>query len=185
MVGALGAAGAVSAVGPLAMLLVALGGGLGSVLRYALDVWVTRAAGKRSGGSTRAAFPWGITLVNLSGSLLLGLLVGILGGLLSGGALDGWLGGPHSEAPAAPLTAAPGALVAPGAAASPLWLALGVGLLGGYTTLSTASLDTVRLARAGRFWASAVNALGTLGIAVLLAIAGILLGQAAAPLLIG
>ncbi|GAA1320462.1 CrcB family protein [Leucobacter albus] len=132
-------------------LLVALGGGLGSTVRFALDTWVTRLARRRADAPAKAFFPWGITLVNVSGSLLLGLLVGVLG-------------------------AAPDSLVVPAAAAHPAWLGLGVGLLGGFTTLSTASLDTVRLARAGRLAAAALNALGTLGVAVLFALAGVLLG---------
>jgi CrcB protein len=50
--------------------LVALGGGLGSVARWALAEW----AGQRWG----AAFPWGTFIANVSGALLLGLLMGIL-----------------------------------------------------------------------------------------------------------
>ena len=57
-----------------------------------------------------------------------------------------------------------------------VWPALTVGLLGGYTTFSTASLDTVRLVREKRYVAAAGNAFGTLGIAVLLVSAGVLLG---------
>lgn len=141
-----------SEISLLGALLVALGGGAGSIARFALDTWVTRRARRRASAHAKAPFPWGITLVNVSGSFLLGLLVGLLG-------------------------AVPDSLVVSSAAAHPAWLGLGVGLLGGFTTLSTASLDTVRLARAGRLGAAAANALGTLGIAVLFALAGILLGQ--------
>lgn len=155
-----------SAVGTLlGALLVAVGGGVGSVLRYALDTRVTRRAERRASRGAQPRFPWGITVVNLSGSFALGLLVGALGAEVA--AVVG---------PGALVT--PGTLVTPGAASHPAWLALGIGLLGGYTTLSTASLDTVRLARAGRFAAAAGNALGTLGGAVLLAAAGMLLGRA-------
>ncbi|GGL91156.1 fluoride efflux transporter CrcB [Glutamicibacter protophormiae] len=41
-------------------------------------------------------------------------------------------------------------------------LAVGTGFLGGYTTFSTASIETVRLLQAGKPAASAVNAFGTL-----------------------
>ncbi|RBP64220.1 camphor resistance protein CrcB [Brevibacterium sanguinis] len=61
----------------------------------------------------------------------------------------------------------------------PLWVRiLGTGLLGGYTTLSTASVDVVRLLLARRPGQAAVYGLGGLAIIVLAAIAGILLGQA-------
>ena len=139
-----------SDIGALGALLVAVGGGAGSIARFVLDTWVTGRARRPLRAPAKLRFPWGITIVNLSGSFLLGLLLGLL----------------H----------APGLDVA----THPAWLALGAGLLGGYTTLSTASLDTVRLARAGRRVAAAANALGTLGVAVLLAIAGILLGVAIA-----
>lgn len=50
------------------------------------------------------------------------------------------------------------------------WLAaIGSGLLGGYTTFSTASFETVRLLQSGRIAASLANALGTLVGAVLAA----------------
>ncbi|WP_065961548.1 CrcB family protein [Curtobacterium sp. UCD-KPL2560] len=53
---------------------------------------------------------------------------------------------------------------------------LGTGVMGGYTTFSTASFETVRLARSGRITAAAVNGLGMLVLSVSAAIAGILLG---------
>lgn len=53
---------------------------------------------------------------------------------------------------------------------------LGTGVMGGYTTFSTASFETVRLARGGRITAAAVNGLGMLVVSVAAATAGILLG---------
>lgn len=51
------------------IVLIALGGAAGAVARYAVDGWVSeRLAG---------AFPWGTLVVNLSGSLVLGLLVAL------------------------------------------------------------------------------------------------------------
>lgn len=146
-----------------AALLVAAGGGCGAILRYLLDSWVTRVAARRASRSAGqpaqgTRFPWGITVVNLVGALALGLLVGWLGG-----GTEGW---------------ATGGVAGEATAGSVAWLTVGVGLLGGFTTMSTASLDTVRLALSGRLAAAAGNALGTLGAAALLAAAGILIGQA-------
>jgi fluoride exporter len=49
-----------------AVLMVAAGGALGSVARYALNSSVTRALGE--------AFPWGILIANVLGCFLMGLL---------------------------------------------------------------------------------------------------------------
>jgi len=102
-------------VSPLLFLGAALAGGVGAVLRYLVDLGVARFAGRR--------FPWGILLVNISGSFALGLVT----------------------------TALPDAA-----------FVLGAGLLGGYTTFSTAMLDTVALWREGERPASAFNAIGML-----------------------
>ncbi len=110
-------------------LLAALAGGLGSVARYLLDRAVSRLAGTR--------FPWGIVVVNVTGSFALGLLLGVL----------------------------------PEAA-----FVVGAGFLGGYTTFSTAMLDTVALWRDGERRAAAAHALGTLLASLLAAGAGLALG---------
>jgi fluoride exporter len=47
---------------------VAVAGALGAIARFLVDAAVSR--------STRGDFPWGTALVNILGSLLLGLLVG-------------------------------------------------------------------------------------------------------------
>jgi len=57
-----------------------------------------------------------------------------------------------------------------------LGLVLGTGLLGGYTTFSTASVDTVRLAQQGRYGAALANGVGMLVVAVVAASAGYALG---------
>lgn len=55
-------------------------------------------------------------------------------------------------------------------------LIIGTGFLGGYTTFSTASVETVRLAQERRWAASAANALGTLVLATAAAGLGLWLG---------
>jgi CrcB protein len=53
---------------------------------------------------------------------------------------------------------------------------LGTGVMGGYTTFSTASFETVRLARNGRVVAATVYGLGMLVVSVAAAVAGLTLG---------
>ena len=117
------------------LVLVAAAGGFGAVARYALDT-LLRA---RSGSD----LPVGIAVVNLTGSLLLGLVTGLA---------------------LARLLTSPGQLV------------LGTGFLGGYTTFSTATLDTVRLLQQGRHLAAVGNGVGLLLGTVVLAAGGLWLG---------
>lgn len=56
---------------------------------------------------------------------------------------------------------------------------VGVGFLGGYTTFSTASFETVRLIQERRYGAALINGLGVLLAGVLLAWLGWWLGSAA------
>lgn len=60
--------------------------------------------------------------------------------------------------------------------ASELAVAAGMGLLGGYTTFSTVSVESVLLAQRRRWRDAALNLFGTLALAVLGAGAGLLLG---------
>lgn len=55
-------------------------------------------------------------------------------------------------------------------------IVLGTGFLGGYTTFSTASYETVRLVQACRWRLSLVNAFGTLVTSLLAAALGLWLG---------
>ncbi|MEO8251808.1 MAG: fluoride efflux transporter CrcB [Chloroflexota bacterium] len=48
------------------VVLIGLGGFTGAIARYAIDGWVTALG--------RGAFPWGTLVINVSGSLVLGLL---------------------------------------------------------------------------------------------------------------
>lgn len=115
---------------PLLFVGAALAGGVGAVLRYLVDLGVGRLAGRR--------FPWGILLVNITGSFALGFVT----------------------------TALPDAA-----------FVLGAGLLGGYTTFSTAMLDTIALWRDGERPASAFNAIGMLALGLLAAGLGLALGS--------
>jgi len=66
------------------------------------------------------------------------------------------------------------------AVVAPEWKAvLGTGLLGGYTTFSTASVETVRLLAAGRRGAAVANGLGMLVACVGVASLGLWLGSLA------
>ena len=123
---------------PLVFVAVALAGGAGAALRLFLD-GVVRAR-------VRTALPVGTLLINVLGSLLLGLITGL--------ALAAWL----PEA----------------------WhLVLGGGLMGGFTTFSTASVETVRLAQDRRSLSALVNGLGMLVLAVSCAFLGLWLGLGA------
>lgn len=75
----------------LHLLLVALGGATGSVLRYLVGLWSLRQFGP--------AFPWGTIVVNVLGSLLIGLLAEYVARRLNASAevrlllVTGFLGG--------------------------------------------------------------------------------------------
>lgn len=121
---------------PLLVLAVAAGGGVGAAARLVID------------GVLRSriviAFPLGTTIINVTGSFLLGLVTAL--------ALRHGL--------------------------SPEWRAvLGTGVLGGYTTFSTASFETVRLAQQRRFRAAFMNSFGMLVLALAAAGLGLWLGS--------
>jgi CrcB protein len=70
-----------------------------------------------------------------------------------------------------------GVLTGLGTALSSEWaMVLGLGLLGGYTTFSTVSVETVLLAQRRRWRDAAANLFGTLALAAVGAGAGIALG---------
>jgi fluoride exporter len=95
-----------AALDPRVLLAIAVGGGLGSVLRYLVAFFVTAQAGP--------GFPWGTLLINITGSLLIGVI---------------------SEITQTRAVGAPNLVRL-------FWM---VGVLGGYTTFSTFSLDAVTL----------------------------------------
>jgi CrcB protein len=117
---------------------VAVAGGVGAGLRYVVDALVMRG---REG-----VFPLGILIVNVTGSLALGVVTGLATTIDAGWAA-----------------------------------AIGVGLLGGYTTFSTVSVETVLLGRGGRRDWAWINLLGT----ALASIAAAALGLGLARLVAG
>jgi CrcB protein len=120
------------------LLLVAVGGALGSLARFQTGVWALRLFGPGT--------PWaGTFTVNIAGGFLMGLLVGVLAH--RGGAdQDRWR------------------------------LLLAVGVLGGFTTFSSFSLDTALMIQR-RAWESA---LGYALASVILSVSALFLGLAAA-----
>lgn len=122
----------------LALLLpVCLAGGLGAVLRLVLDGLIR--------DRMRSVIPVATLIINVTGSLLLGLLAGLtLGQLLP----------------------------------KPYEIVAGTGFLGGYTTFSTASYETVRLLEERRYGAALVTGLGMLVLSVAAAAAGLAVGLA-------
>ncbi|WP_416907872.1 MAG: fluoride efflux transporter FluC [Polymorphobacter sp.] len=123
---------ALSALPPV--LLVALGGGVGAGLRYALGHWAMGVFGP--------GFPWGTWIINLGGSFLLGLL------------MARW--GAESEAAR---------------------LLLGVGLLGGFTTFSSFSVELVAMVGRGEAMIAAAYAVSSVAGGVMAAYLGIMLGR--------
>ncbi|MCY3768379.1 MAG: fluoride efflux transporter CrcB [Gammaproteobacteria bacterium] len=118
-------------------LAIALGGAAGSLLRYWLAVSVQYRLVTN--------FPWGTLVVNVIGSLLIGVLYILLQTRLQ-----------ENE---------------------PLRLLLMVGLLGGFTTFSSFSIETLQLFQTG-FWLKAVsNILASVGACLLAAFAGMLVGR--------
>jgi fluoride exporter len=107
--------------GALTGLLICVAGGIGAALRLMLDGLIR--------ARTTFSYPVGTTVINITGSFLLGLITGLATSQLL------------------PLQ----------------WqLMIGTGFLGGYTTFSTASFETVRLIEDRRYVAAALNGLGML-----------------------
>jgi CrcB protein len=117
----------------LMIMAIAGGGALGAVLRHFVNNAVTHLTG--------GDFPWGIFLVNITGSVLMGILVSLFA---------------HAGEPPQAMKAF-----------------LTVGILGGYTTFSTFSLDAVTLLGRGALAEAAFYMAGS----VFLAIGGLYAGM--------
>ncbi|MDE1147563.1 MAG: fluoride efflux transporter CrcB [Azospirillaceae bacterium] len=105
---------------------VAVGGALGSVMRYLSQVWLARWLGN--------GFPWGTLFVNVAGSLVMGILVEA--------AAKAWSPSPEFRT------------------------FLTVGVLGGFTTFSSFSLDVGTLVERGDFAPALVYFAATLVVGV-------------------
>ena len=121
---------------PLLFIALALAGGLGAAARLLLDGVIR----DRIGGVT----PWGTIIINLTGSLLLGLISG--------------LAGSHALPEA-------------------VHVVVGTGFLGGYTTFSTASFETIRLLQERRWTVGVLNGLSVLVATTVLAALGLWAGS--------
>lgn len=116
------------------LLAVLAGGGIGSVLRYAVTFAVTQRLGP--------GFPWWTFIINVSGSLVIGIVSEVTQTRAFGGA---------------PLVR----------------LFLMTGVLGGYTTFSTFSLDALTLTREGNPGAALLYAGGSVVLGIAAALAGV------------
>jgi CrcB protein len=116
-------------------IVLAVAGGVGAAARFVVDGLVR----SRTSGS----FPFGTMIINLSGSLLLGLLAGLVSSGLP----------------------------------SQLQVIAGTGFLGGYTTFSSASVETLRLMQERRWAAVIGNGLGMLMLGSVLALVGMTIGR--------
>ena len=126
----------------LPYLLVALGGAIGSMLRYGAGVFV--------GSLWRDPFPLGTMLINIVGSLVMGVFVGLMARML-----PSW----QNEAR----------------------LFFAVGVLGGFTTFSSFSLDTITMVERGQVVSATLYVLLSVGVAVPALYLGLVVMRGAAP----
>lgn len=117
------------------VLLIALGGALGGVGRFAVSNLLAHTLGK--------AFPWGTLAVNASGALLAGWLLGIYG-------IEN---------------------------TTMTWLFAVAGLLGGFTTVSSFSLQTLELWQRGMVFRALLNSVTTVLLGIAMAALGWQLAQ--------
>jgi CrcB protein len=125
----------------MAYLLVFLGAGIGGALRHAVNTGCGRLCG--------TDFPWGILIINVTGSLIMGLVTGWLAFRMSAG----W--SQHAR------------------------LFVMTGILGGYTTFSAFSLDAALLWERGQVLAAAAYVVGSVGLSILGLFAGLAIVRAA------
>jgi CrcB protein len=115
--------------------LVFLGGGIGAAIRHGINLAVARTIG--------GSFPWSTFIINVTGSILMGLIAGYFT----------YRGG--------------------GAGSQHIRLFLTTGILGGYTTFSTFSLDAALLWERGEMGQTAAYVIGSVLLGVLGLFAGL------------
>ncbi len=120
------------------ILLVAIGGAIGSVGRYCVGLWATRLAGPN--------FPWGTLTVNVVGAFAIGLLVEMVARRFD--------------------------------ASNEMRAFIVTGILGGFTTWSSFTLDTMVLFERGEVGLSALYLLASLLVSFAAIFAGLALGRA-------
>lgn len=121
---------------PLIFILLAVAGGVGASVRLIVDGLIR--------ANLKTAYPWATTIINISGSLVLGFITGLT--LVR---------------------------VLP----TDLNIVIGTGFLGGYTTFSTASYETVQLVKQRRYGAALGSGVGMLIGCVAAAMLGLWLGK--------
>lgn len=116
------------------LLLLAVAGGCGAMLRFTVDSAVAR--------HNPLSFPFGTVVVNATACLAIGLLMGLVS---------------HFDWPA--------------------WVSqvLGTGLLGGYSTFSTAMVEGARLVSGGRYAAAILHSGGMLVVCLLAGALGLVI----------
>ena len=124
------------------VLLVALGGGIGSVLRYGTSLIAARWLG--------VDFPYGTLIVNVVGSFLIGVVQELAGET--------------------------------GMIREPTRLFLSAGVMGGFTTYSAFSYETVRLVQLGGVGRAVANVLVTTLVCLAVCVLGVVAGRAAVSL---
>jgi len=117
----------------MTLVYVAVGGAIGSVLRYLMMVLIGHNLGNN--------FPYSTLIVNVSGSFVMGLLIGWLSSTLPANASD-------------------------------IRLFVAVGVLGGYTTFSTFSLDAIALMEDGKI----LDMVAYIVLSVILSLGGVIAG---------
>jgi CrcB protein len=121
-------------------LLVGIGGALGAMLRYGYGSLVGRL--------WPSDFPHGTMVINIVGSLAMGVLVGILARTLPAGQDN-------------------------------IRLFVAVGVLGGFTTFSTFSLDAIVMIERGQILSAVLYILGSVVIGILALYVGLILTRGA------
>lgn len=119
------------------ILLIFLGGGIGAILRYFVNVVTTPLLIKK----TNLIFPYGTFIANIIGSLLIGLAFGLFQEAISQN--------------------------------KSLELFIIVGLLGGFTTFSSFSLETYNMIIAGEYITAIIYIVSSVLIALLFTLLGI------------